>query len=221
MRIKFYSTSLLALFVLSLFTKELSAQGKYSGGNGDGYAVSQITNLVLPIKLLSFTAADAGEKIQLQWKAYNDGEIGFFSIERRMENNPDFIAIGSVAFNSVVTGIADYSFADFTTAAGVISYRLKWNSPDGALHYSGIVAVKRNKENIVKLYPNPAYDFIQLEKPVGQASVIIYNMAGQAVRQINVNLIVERISITDLPAGAYQLSLEMKEKKHISCFVKQ
>ena len=54
----------------------------------------------------------------------------------------------------------------------------------------------------LKVYPNPATHFIQLEKAIGISSLIVYNLVGRKIKEFKAEK-GKSYSITDLPKGMY------------------
>ena len=73
------------------------------------------------------------------------------------------------------------------------------------------------KQNTVKVFPNPATDFISVEEssntPVGFLS--IFNLMGRNIREYNFQKD-EQYYIGDLPKGIYLVYLQDKTRKTIA-----
>ncbi len=68
--------------------------------------------------------------------------------------------------------------------------------------FSKVIEDKMDWE--MKLYPNPANEYITLEIPLGaQGTLQIFNNLGQLVHQENISLVKTNISISNLNSGAY------------------
>ena len=61
-------------------------------------------------------------------------------------------------------------------------------------------------EKAIKIYPNPAVNFIGLNKVSGVGSIIIYNLVGRKMKKF-VALKDEKYDVTDLPRGMYLVQL--------------
>jgi hypothetical protein len=66
----------------------------------------------------------------------------------------------------------------------------------------------------LKIYPNPATDYITFEKstesPVNRISLI--SNLGQQIRDIELNSSIEQIPVFDLPTGVYNLLLYVDDQ---------
>jgi hypothetical protein len=59
------------------------------------------------------------------------------------------------------------------------------------------------KPTSIKIYPNPAVEYIQLDNTDGVSRIEIYNMVGTKVSTYNVNSPDDRFSVSELPRGLY------------------
>ncbi len=77
--------------------------------------------------------------------------------------------------------------------------------------------------NDVKIYPNPANDFIIINNmQLSNYNIEIYNSFGQKLKTINtVNKNMYKINISDLQSGIYVLSIKNKEKIITKKIIKQ
>lgn len=70
-------------------------------------------------------------------------------------------------------------------------------------------------KNIIKIYPNPAFNFIGLNKATGISSIIIYNLVGRKMKKFMAQK-GERYNISDLPRGMYLVQLRGKDGKVVT-----
>ncbi len=61
-------------------------------------------------------------------------------------------------------------------------------------------------EKIIKIYPNPAFNFIGLNNVSDVSSIIIYNLVGRKMKKFAAQKD-ERYDVTDLPRGMYLVQL--------------
>ena len=125
---------------------------------------SNKANTALPLTLLEFSAKLENNYAVLNWKTENELNTDEFIVERSL-NGVQFNEIEKVtALNT--PGTHDYSFTDIGIAAlGVktIYYRLQQKDLDGQFTYSKVAAISLDgKADLVKLYPNPAGNDLNL-----------------------------------------------------------
>lgn len=68
---------------------------------------------------------------------------------------------------------------------------------------------------MVKIYPNPAFNFIGLNNISGIGSIIIYNLVGRKMKKF-IPEQGERYDITDLPRGMYLVQLLGEDGKVVT-----
>jgi hypothetical protein len=56
---KLQAAALLMFISISSFS-----QGKFFGGNGDGFAVSSVSNIVLPLRVIDFSVLENGNAVK-------------------------------------------------------------------------------------------------------------------------------------------------------------
>ncbi len=61
-------------------------------------------------------------------------------------------------------------------------------------------------KKVIKIYPNPAFNFIGVNNVSGVSSIIIYNLVGRKMKKFSA-LKDERYDVTDLPRGMYLVQL--------------
>ncbi len=78
-----------------------------------------------------------------------------------------------------------------------------------------ITPVNENQAAEIKIYPNPAQNFIAIDVPESYAkvSVNIYAIQGQKVQSNAINSITQKLDITRLPNGLYLLVVEENGKR--------
>lgn len=111
------------------------------------------TNMILPLKLLSFTGLKTDMGNSLKWKTANEVNTLRFDIERST-NGGGFEKIGEQAAG----GSTDYGFIDLDVVAGEkYFYRLKIIDRDGQFTYSGVLALNKATagNTSYSVYPNP------------------------------------------------------------------
>ena len=69
--------------------------------------------------------------------------------------------------------------------------------------------------NPSKIYPNPAYNFIELNNVSEVSSIIIYNLVGRKMKKFTTQK-EERYDIADLPRGMYLVQLLGKDGKVVT-----
>lgn len=181
--------------LLSFTAGNLLAQGKFFGGNGDGFAVSQ-TSMVLPVNLISFDANLREQIAQISWTAAAQN-INEFILEVSSDGVQfDMLAEKPVATNTIVP--VRYGYAD-GPRTGLWYYRLKWKEADGSILYSKIIAVS---------FPMSLKTFyhaglLTITKPASEPLVELYTIDGKLQKVVRNYQPVCKIPVHELPAGLY------------------
>jgi hypothetical protein len=178
-----------------------------------GFGIGVPNQAVLPVTLLDFKGELQNDKALLSWTTSTEiNNKGFY-----LERSADGRAYSSIAFingSGNSSSPRSYSHPDFDLRKGLFYYRLKQVDMNGRFTYSKIVVLQITKDGVVKVYPNPVKNAIQIlfGQPVTSARVHLYSMAGSKVfsRQIYLNgqsSTTIDISNVSLPKGSYLLQL--------------
>lgn len=60
----------------------------------------------------------------------------------------------------------------------------------------------------LKIYPNPAVDYISLTETQGVTEIKVFNLVGQAMKQFNIAYAGEQFYVGDLPKGMYLVQIK-------------
>ena len=128
--------------------------------------------LTLPVSLVSFSAAQTGNNVQLKWATAQEHNSSHFSIERS-SNASDWSAIGTVLARGNTTERTNYTYTDINPARATLFYRLRQVDQDGNFKYSSVARIS-NKDLVAELvtYPNPF---------TTQVNISLYSAAAQQV----------------------------------------
>ncbi len=120
----------------------------------DAGLVGPMTDLTLPVELVSFQAVKQNEEALLKWITATEINSDYFLVERSA-NGILFETLGSVSAAGNSTLAIDYSFTDRNPIIGVNYYRLKLVDQDGDYSYSQVEAVKFVSDNLtLSIRPN-------------------------------------------------------------------
>ncbi len=172
-------------------------------------APDTIGGLLLPIKLISFTAQKQLETTLLNWQTASEQNNKEYQIERSGDGNT-FKEIGIIASKNNLSG-SHYTYVDAYPLSGINYYRLKSVDIDGKFSYSNIDKVTFNLiANNVIVYPNPAKDILTVQSNFKgkRLNITITDLAGRKILQtIKQNNQLIEIPIFDLRAGFYLLKI--------------
>lgn len=74
----------------------------------------------------------------------------------------------------------------------------------------------RHSNQSIKIYPNPAFNFIGLNESAGISSIIIYNLVGRKMKIFASPQKGEKYNVTDLPSGMYLVQLLGRDGKVVT-----
>jgi len=140
--------------------------------------------IVLPLKLLSFTATLNNNEVVTTWLTTNEINTRNFIIERSI-NGIDFYKIGELpAYNN--SGGHTYTYTDKNITnlnATTLFYRLKQIDNDSKFTYSEIKNVKIVQGNEVAVYPNPTINNIKIAAKRKIDLIQLYELNGKKIKE--------------------------------------
>ncbi len=177
-----------------------------NGVNQSANSIMVITP-VLPVTLVSFTAAKENGAANLNWATTAETNSDRFEIEHSVTGK-DWNKIGTVLSNGESTVKRNYAFTDKNVVNGENLYRLKMIDKDATFAYSRIQSVKFDGLNntVASIFPNPSSDKIFLQDTdlslVKQVSIL--DMNGRAVFSSN-KVSADGINVSKFISGTYIL----------------
>jgi Secretion system C-terminal sorting domain/Glycosyl hydrolases family 38 C-terminal beta sandwich domain len=187
----------------------------------------KLSAIALPVKLISFNGNKVQEANVLKWTTADESSFKSYELQRSTDGQ-QFAAIAMV--QAKLGAVNDYSLTDNNiNAATNYYYRLKMINSDNSFSYSGTILIKAGKDayNIV-LYPNPVHEMLKINLLLDKqtrCNITVINAAGAVVKTTAPPLF-ERgnnyysLSVSDLPAGEYILSVTAGDKKYVKNFIK-
>ncbi len=169
----------------------------------------------LPVQLLSFMGEEVQEGVRLEWKTSSEYNNQKFVVERSTSDEANFKAIGEVAGNGNSTSINAYQFIDREASFGKNYYRLRQIDYTGEFAYTSVVLVDvKNRNSEVKIYPNPAKDFIAIDFVTpSKRTLIITNAIGQVLKSVENNSVKTKISLKGFSKGIYFIEIIENENR--------
>lgn len=120
------------------------------GGGSDAFIAKFNSNGTLPVKLISFNATLANEKVHCAWETASETNNDYFTIEKSKDGN-GFEAVGNIKGQGNSNSNIRYSYTDNNPFSGISYYRLKQTDFDGKYTYSEIKKVGLDKELASKI----------------------------------------------------------------------
>jgi hypothetical protein len=164
--------------------------------------------VILPIKLESFTATLLSDQVQLKWLVSEEIDVASYEIEHST-NAINFVSIGSTqAKNS-----RNYDMLHQQPVAGPNYYRLKIIDKDGKISYSQVRIINVNKSENLLVYPNPAHNYVNIVFKGSainkSAAISLIAMDGKTVayRKVAQASHTETLDVSGLSSGKYFLRI--------------
>lgn len=179
---------------------------------------------LLPIELISFSAAQVEDKVLLSWQTAAEFNNNYIAIERSRDGK-DFQEIGRIAGQGDTEVSRRYEWIDEKPLPGVNYYRLHQADHDGREEYHKIIAVTfRGAEQQLLLYPSPVQDKLMLLLPAEaqESELLLLNLQGQILLRevVPASQPLWEVDVAQLPPGYYQLQVQGKSTPVIGRFVK-
>ncbi len=195
-------------------------EGAIGNGAGPG-APDQTTFLCiagapLPLTLLDFNGHLVNTNALLKWKTTNEQSTLSFEVERSITKGV-YERVGTVSATST-PGEHEYSLTDYNVTdlkESVVYYRLKQIDVDGHFTYSNVIPVVLDKKSLIRLFPNPAREQVNISITVSardKAIWQIHDLGGRTLMQGSINLDNGTtnipVDVSRLPRGMYVVSVQ-------------
>jgi Secretion system C-terminal sorting domain len=172
------------------------------------------TSGALPVTGLEFyTKRISNTQVQLDWKTLQEINNKGFHIERKKENENNFVDMGFVSSNANGGNSSfplQYQKLDNNNFTGNTYYRLKQEDIDGRTAYSIVRVVKGdvNKQLTMQVWPVPAVGFFNVSvNGLSKSDLIqVIDMNGRMVKQFAIQNQTQQ-QVSGLPAGTYFVKL--------------
>jgi SdrD B-like domain/Secretion system C-terminal sorting domain len=148
-------------------------------------------NVVLPVKMISFTATlGYNNKVDLKWETANEDNLHHFIVERSI-NGTNYENIGIVFSAGQYNVNANYAFSESANQfqnSKILYYRLRSVDNDGKMQLSETRIIRLSKQNTITIvtYPNPVTTELRISIPQEwQNKSVTYDliaMNGQVVQ---------------------------------------
>ncbi len=181
-----------------------------SGGAISPFYITGIsgTQVVLPLKLLDFSASCIENGTVIKWQTATQEDIDYFTIERS-ENGTNWEKVTRIYPSGSNNQKQDYSYVDDKILFKDIYYRLKQTDLDGEVSYSKIVNVncKDFSNNNIKVIPNPTTGLFHLTGLIEGDVIEVFKSVGEKVNQTIATESIVSFDMTEFPVGLYYITV--------------
>jgi Subtilase family len=187
--------------------------------NGGGVFANQ----PLPLTLISFNASKHYPDAQLQWQTANEENTSRFEVERKLNNDNDFVTVGTVAAKGNASQTWNYSFTDkdILPKGTRFTYRLKMIDNDGKFTYSNTIQLVNDPGKIFirNIYYTPGNSQLIIGagnlETVKEMNIRIINNLGQPVLNRRYTYQDTRVETGNLPAGSYMMEIRNEKGSEV------
>ncbi|MEO9871363.1 T9SS type A sorting domain-containing protein [Ekhidna sp.] len=165
----------------------------------------------LPVELIDFSGEMENRLVRLVWSTLSESNSEYFQIERLNQEGTEFVSMGKISSQGTSNIRIDYQFTDVANQTGKLYYRLKMVDFDGSFEYSSTIIVLPDLSDIsIKVYPNPATDFIQIQgiEEGYFKKAVFYDLKGKLHRSID-SMEQNLLPVSDLSEGHYLIRVEL------------
>ncbi len=173
--------------------------------------------VTVPVEFTSFTAVPAGNMVNINWSTATETNNQAFELERRTNENPEWVVIGFKNGAGTTTQPQSYSLSDNISALNSekIYYRLKQIDFNGNYSYSNEIEIDNLYAPEVYLlaqnYPNPFNPATSISFGIPEKSNVmlrVYNTIGEEVALIAAGVFEAgtynfNFDASNLPSGNY------------------
>jgi hypothetical protein len=164
----------------------------------------------IPVELMSFEGKNKDKTNHLFWSTASERSNAYFDVERSFDGQL-FQKIGQIKGSGTTAERRDYAFDDLSFNGITAYYRLNQVDFDGKSTLSNVISLQNNKENRVKIFPNPVYtegSLLQVEAD-GKKEILLQDVAGKTLFKAILYDHELRISTAQLASGLYFISVKM------------
>jgi hypothetical protein len=188
------------------------------------------SNIILPIKLLSFNGNLVNNKASLQWSVADNETGAYFEVQK--SNDGKMFNTVAVVFVSRKNGTENYSFTDTKDLGSEGFYKIKIVNNNGSTSQSRVVLLKSQTSgaaNSLVILQNPVEStlmFTYSSATSGKSTVNIYNAMGARMLTTTANFQtgVNAVSINldgKFISGTYLLEVINGSERSVSKLIKK
>lgn len=186
------------LYSLLLLSLSAKTQGKFFGGNGDGFATATIANGALPLQVLNFSGSVNNNIVQARLLFSGSEQLCAIQPEKSVDG-ARFYPLQAPQAIIPRSGIAEYLFSDNRYSPPVSYYRAAMIRCDGSMVYTSILPFRVNGQ--VQFYT--AGTNLYYQHTIVNATIEIFNTAGLKIYQTVLPGNSGMVSLNGLKQGLY------------------
>jgi hypothetical protein len=203
----------------------------YTKSNVTGpYSVAITPATVVPVNLVSFTAEKTnGSNNVVKWSNENEVNVDKYQLQLSTDGKVFYDLANAIVTARNTSSNASYSYTIADPAEGVNFYRLRILEKSGKVTLSPVAAVnnKRVATALIKVFPNPATDYLFIQtksNQSGKANISVINAAGAIVytrSYVLSNQSILTVDVRTLSTGKYFIKTIINKEEKMVQFVKK
>jgi Ricin-type beta-trefoil lectin domain-like/Secretion system C-terminal sorting domain len=159
------------------------------------------------------------KQINITWYSNMGYKTDYYTVEKFNEQKEQFEEISTLNNTQYSDELHYFTYSDMSPLEGDNAYRIKAVFNDGTTQLSPSLKVAFGDINAVRLFPNPAVDYIDIllnDAPKNEVTLRLNNVLGLPVIQKSYqNEQRMHFEIKDISNGIYQLHISQKGKRDI------
>jgi hypothetical protein len=163
-------------------------------------------SVILPITGISLKAVLQADKSSLQWQTISETQSDYFQVERS-ENGISYYPIGKVIAAGNSSTVTQYTFTDPATFSAAAYYRIRLYYKNGKTIVSNIETLTKKDGKVIRLFPNPAKNFVTLTGLKDNQTIIMADSKGSLIQQIKASGSSKHLNIELFAAGWYMINV--------------
>jgi hypothetical protein len=139
-------------------------------------------NIILPVRIVSFTGNRVSKSIVLNWKVANEINVNEYIVQATNANQA-YTSVASVK----ATSNNQYQFILENNIQLYTQFRLKIVDADGSYTYSNIVFFPVNTTKAFQVFPNPAKELVNIQlnnSEYKNSTLQVFNSIGLLIKTI-------------------------------------
>lgn len=179
----------------------------YVADSGNGrIVIFALAPIPLPVELEWLKAKSQTNSVLLNWRTASETNNDRFEVQWSTDAI-NWQELGFVSGHGTTPSPHEYSFLDTRPLKGLNYYRLRQVDFNGKATYSSIVSAIVDGQPAVKVYPNPAADWVTISNIQEGDRVTLTNAAGVTLQTATASGTTVTLQTAALPAGVHYLSV--------------
>ncbi|MEO6819393.1 MAG: T9SS type A sorting domain-containing protein [Ginsengibacter sp.] len=176
----------------------------------------QKANGGLPLQWLDVQASWVNKQAKINWQVANEVNVKEYNVQQSADGI-HFIN----GCNVIANKTGNYTCTLTAKMDAMNYYRVQQIDMDGKSNFSKIVTLESLLKGTITIYPNPAKDHLFIMNNLNYRNLVITDLGGKIVLNKSIPGGLNKIQISQLPAGTYFIRLSNGAETETLKFVKE